>query len=101
MCIRVRVCVCVHVCVCVCVFARAQCTCFVFRLWAYYEMSCQTCPAIGCEQDCSLLYTLTVCPCCCAGCKRIFEVQSTTSAIKPKLKEEPLWIYVKYLTRWW
>ena len=64
-------------------------------------MSCQTFPAIVCEPDCCLLYTLTVCPSCYAGCKRVFEVQSTMSAIKPKLKEEPLWIYVKYLRRWW
>ena len=92
-------CMCAHVCV----FARAQCTCFVFRPLAYHEMSCQTFPAIECEQDCSLLYTLTVCPRCCADCKtkRVFEVQSTTSAIKRKLKEEPLWICVKYLTWWW
>ena len=82
-----------HECVCVCVFTRAQCTCFVFHPWAYHEMSCQTFPAIECEQDCSPLYTLTVCPSCCAGCKRVFEVQSTTSAIKLKPKEEPLWIY--------
>ena len=59
-------------------------------------MNCQTFPAIVSEQDCSLLYTLTVCPRRFSGCKRVFEVKSTRSATKPKPKEEPLWIYVKY-----
>ena len=44
-------------------------------------MSCQTFPTVVCEQDCSCLYTLTVCPRRCAGSKRVFdfEVKSTRS----------------------